>query len=46
MGGCSWSAVVVKCGDDLFVGFFFFVMYYFIVIEILFYCDGYIILFC
>ena len=23
MGGCSWPAVVVKCGDDPFVGFFF-----------------------
>ena len=45
VGGCSWPAVVVKCGDDPFVGFFFFWMYYFIVVEILivmiilFYCD-------
>ena len=42
VGGCSWPAVVVKCGDDPFVGFF--LMYYFIVIEILFYCNDYIIL--
>ena len=42
VGGCSWPAVVVKCGDDPFVGFF--LMYYFIVVEILFYCNDYIIL--
>ena len=41
VGSCSWPAVVVKCGDDPFVGFF---MYYFIVVEILFYCNDYIIL--
>ena len=45
MGGCSWPAVVVKCGDDPFVGFFFFFfMYYFIAVDILFYCGVYIIL--
>ena len=42
VGGCCWPAVVVKCGDDPFVGFF--LMYYFIVVEILFYCNDYIIL--
>ena len=46
MGGCSWPAVVVKCGDDPFVGFFFFLMYYFIAVDILFYCGVYIILLC
>ena len=45
MGGCSWLAVVVKCGDDPFVGFFF-EMYYFIAVDILFYCGIYIILLC
>ena len=38
MGGCSWPAVVVKCGDDLFVGFFFFFL------DVLFYCSRNIIL--
>ena len=42
VGGCSWPAVVVKCGDDPFVGFF--LINYFIVVEILFYCNDYIIL--
>ena len=42
VSGCSWPAVVVKCGDDPFVGFFW--MYYFIVVKILFYCNDYIIL--
>ena len=44
VGGCCWPAVVVKCGDDPFVGFF--LINYFIVVEILFYCDEYIILLC
>ena len=42
VGGCCWPAVVVKCGDDPFVGFF--LINYFIVVEILFYCNDYIIL--
>ena len=37
MGGCSWPAVVVKCGDDPSVGFFFFG-------DVLFYCNRNIIL--
>ena len=37
VGGCSWPAVVVKCGDDPFVGFFFF-------LDVLFYCSRNIIL--
>ena len=48
LGGCSWLAVVVDCALDRFVVIFFFCsgMYYFIVIDILFYCDVYIILLC
>ena len=48
VGGCSWLAVVVDCAFDRFVVFFFFgsEMYYFIVIDILLYCDVYIILLC
>ena len=51
VGGCSWLAVVVDCAFDRFVVFFFFFffgseMYYFIVIDILLYCDVYIILLC
>ena len=43
IGGCSWLAVVV----DWFVVFFFCSeMYCFIVVDILFYCDIYIILLC
>ena len=34
VGGCSWPAVVVKCVDDPFVGFFY----------VLFYCSRNIIL--
>ena len=47
VGGCSWLAVVVDCAIDQFVVFFFGSgMYYFIVVDILFYCDAYIIFLC
>ena len=47
VGGCSWLALVVYCAIDWFVVFFFGSgMYYFIVVDILFYCDVYIILLC
>ena len=46
VGGCSWLAVVTNCTIDRFVVFFYSGMYYFIVVDILFYCDVYIILLC
>ena len=46
MGGCSWLAMVVDCSFDRFVVFFFSGMYYFIIVDILFYGDIYIILLC
>ena len=47
MGGCSWLVVVVDCAFDRFVVFFIFSgMYYFVIVDILFYCDIYIILLC
>ena len=46
MGGCSWLVVVVNCDNDQFVMVFFSGMYYFIVLNILFYYDIYIILLC
>ena len=47
VGGCSWLAVIVDGAFDRFVVIFFCSgMYYFIVIDILFYCDVYIILLC
>ena len=49
VGGCSWLTVIVDGAFDRFVVIFFFFcsgMYYFIVIDILFYCDVYIILLC
>ena len=45
-GGCSWLAVVVDCTIDRWCFFLGSRMYYFIVVDILFYCDVYIILFC
>ena len=45
MGGCSWLVVVVDCAIDQFVVFIFCSgMYYFIVVDILFYCNVYVIL--
>ena len=47
VGGCSWLAMVVDCSTDQFVWYFFGSgMYYFIVVDILLYCDVYIILLC
>ena len=47
VGDCSLLAVVVDCAIDRFVVFFLGSgMYYFIVVDILFYCDIYIILLC
>ena len=45
MGGCSWLAVAVDCA---LIGLlcFFSGMYYFIVVDILFCCNIYIILLC
>ena len=46
VGGCSWLVVVMDYAIDRFVIFFYSGMYYFIVVDILFYCDVYIILLC
>ena len=43
VGGCSWLAVVVVCVIDQFVWCFLAVIFFFIVVDILFYCVIYII---
>ena len=54
LGGCSWLPsccgwlFLVGSGCESVCGVFFFCsgMYYFVVVNILFYCDVYIILLC